>query len=720
MSINDVSCFLCGAPIDNSVDVPDWMGQFRALYTVLEDWGDARISGVGRRQRFKYIIPLDQSLNVDLSESIVDDTWVRIALLKSAFDRHDPQTPPAIPQTLWGFPLHDRCWDLLCSTDTCFRSQSTVQALFDICRSQPVGPGMVDWGHNYDGLAGYDVDIETLFPGEEARLARPWGPPEDRTDEYDPMSYLGCLVPPYTEGTLTISRNAGQEPEPVPSAGSDPLGLLPPELLVDIFVQSKSRDVANLRLASKAIANIGLSDAFWYSRFWPGREFEHVFELVDCHNVRGQWRTIYDRARSLKSLPAMENRQRVWGLACRLRDLVALRLESPSCHGSLYKSFFNPSAEDDGRVWRTAQSAICPATKGFFEGSRSLYDSEITLAGLKARAWASLVTLNGKDYISGLRLAKSSGDVIQLGYRHPHHEFAFTWDDSSEAPASSVGFQVAVDARGIRGLCLLSAQGARSRWVGDHQGVPKKSIICVDSASGQTEAIQGVKGGFDALKMVSISVHGLGHKKEKSARREVDKTNPGVSALWHPEPPDPALQLWDVRDRRLSIHLGHLPYSMCLFGGRDGRLLPHLTDITVWINDRSALGIYADKFKISALEFHYSSPPDASQSMMLGRVPDIDPWTSQRRRYNISIDSRNGERICGVDTMYQDHRYPFALTLHTSHGRSVQFPPDFSEQVPEHDYFTYTLRPTEGTIVGLFSVLKHNVGFQNIGVACIP
>ncbi|KAH7166462.1 hypothetical protein EDB81DRAFT_866230 [Dactylonectria macrodidyma] len=707
MPITDASCFLCGAYICELEHLPKWMGQFRALYTVLQGWGAAHVSGVGRRQQFEDVIPLDESINVDVSESTVEETWVQIGLQKSSFGGKYPPDPPIIPQPLWGFPLHNRCWDLLCALDTKFRKQDTVQALFDLCRSQPIPRGVPNWGHTYKGLVNYDVDIERLFPGEEARLL---GPEQtDNAYDCDPMdiSYLIFCVSPdaNSSGTnwdSTRSRNTRQKLRSEASSNNDPFRLLPPELIIDILVRSQSSDVANLRLASRSMFNVGLPEKFWSSRFWPGHELEHIFELAGTQTPHHGWRSAYDQARSERSNPAMRNRRRVWALACQLRDLVALRLESPLCHGSPCKSFFNPDAANDDRVWHTAQANICPASSGFWPATR---------------VWVSLVVLSDKSYVSGLRLAHNDGETIQLGYCHPRQEFSFIWDGCSGSPHSFVGFQVAMDARGIRGLRLLSTEGARSCWVGDHEGIPKKAIACMNPTNEQPESIRAVKGGFDALKMVSISVHSFDHNG-KTERGEENRAKSGESAVWYPDIPDPALRLLGIRDERLVRCLDHVPYSMCLFGGDNGQLLPCLTHMVVWIIDRSALGIYADHTYIWAIEFHYNSSADGVQPMILGRIPEEDPDNSeQRSSYRVSIDSHGGERICGVDALYEDHRSPFALTFHTNHGRSIQVPPEIPSIVS--DYFTEMLRPTEGTIVGFFSVLKHNIVFQNLGLAYI-
>jgi hypothetical protein len=265
---------------------------------------------------------------------------------------------------------------------------------------------------------------------------------------------------------------------------------LPPELLLEILTRCDSKSAANLRLASKAMANLGLPERFWFSRFWPGQEFDYVFAQPAFRAAVPLWINFYNRARQLRNHPAFRNRRRIWNLACQLRDWVILRLESPVCHGSLCKSFFNPKGANNDKEWHTAEARVSPGTSIFSVGCRSLNDATVTISGQISKVWASLVMLNEKRYVSGLQVSQEDGKSVQLGYRHPKHEVAFTWDSPLEPSDPFVGFHVAMDNQGIRGLCMVSSQGVSSRWNGDHEGVPKRSITC----NGQVEAL---KGGFD-------------------------------------------------------------------------------------------------------------------------------------------------------------------------------------------------------------------------------
>ncbi|KAH6894690.1 hypothetical protein B0T10DRAFT_536747 [Thelonectria olida] len=523
------------------------------------------------RLQFTDAIPIDKSKNVDISNSAIDETWVKIYLSKSNFDTNYPPEPPIIPQPIWGFP-----------------------ALFDLCRSQPHQLGVMEWGHSYGGLVNYHVHPKELFPGEEEQ-PRAWGEMglTGGTDRSDPME-IPHLDQRVVDKNLEESHNTGQEPMSITATINDPFGLLPPELLIDILVRSQSTDVANL--------------------FWPGREFEHLFE---------RWRSIYDRVRTSK--------KRVWALSSRLSDLVAMRLESRVCHGSLCRSVFNPLAADDDRTWLTAHS---------------YFTSVITVEGLTSTAWASLVNINDKNYVSGLRLVQPNGDTVQLRYRHPQHEVAFSWDNR---------FQVAAEAR-------------------DYLDVPRESITWTH--------VEAAKGGFDALKMVYLSIHGP-DLDEITQDRQDRNADLGESALWYPGIPDPSLQFLD-----------------------DGELLlQHLTDINVWIVDRTDED-YGVHTNIWAMELCFNGP--TAQTFL------------KRQYHHVSLDSRNGERITGADSWYDDPETVFAITLHTSYGRCIQIPPDISPIVDQTKVFVEELRLMEATIVGCFSVLKHHKIFQNIGVACIP
>lgn len=103
-----------------------------------------------------------------------------------------------------------------------------------------------------------------------------------------------------------------------------------------------SRDVAIVRLASLVYAPIALPDAFWRSRFWPGREFDHIFESNSSPLAGGSWKRLFKQTESLTKHPGVTNRKLIWILACRLYELMDVRLDLGDCHGIPIRAIYEP------------------------------------------------------------------------------------------------------------------------------------------------------------------------------------------------------------------------------------------------------------------------------------------------------------------------------------------------------------------------------------------
>ncbi|RSM10783.1 hypothetical protein CEP52_003313 [Fusarium oligoseptatum] len=217
--------------------------------------------------------------------------------------------------------------------------------------------------------------------------------------------------------------------------------------------------------------------------------------------------------------------------------------------------------------------------------------------------------------------------------------------------------------------------------------------------------------------MISISVYSPDQGKEEN------KASLGKAARcsWYPDLPDPTFQILELEDEHLDPrHI--LPYSACMFGGKDGELLPYLTEIIVWIQPLRLpqVSTYCSEEvpRVCAVEFHYSSSEKGDiQSMLLGRVPELDC-----QRYQISIDGPNGERIDGVKAKYEKSHSPSGFvvtgfTFQTSHGRSLHAPEEGVGRILRN---VETYYPTQGIPIGFFAALSHHDGFQNTGLLCIP
>lgn len=90
---------------------------------------------------------------------------------------------------------------------------------------------------------------------------------------------------------------------------------LPDEITVSVLCLLPSKDVANLRLASRAVAMISTASLL-FQTFWASR-FGHGMELGFVHPVsmtkRRDWRSLYFKVKArLEHEPALKNRKRIW------------------------------------------------------------------------------------------------------------------------------------------------------------------------------------------------------------------------------------------------------------------------------------------------------------------------------------------------------------------------------------------------------------------------
>lgn len=472
------------------------MGQFRVLFTCLEAWDRFRISGTGKRRQFDDVIPLDDSIDndIDIAEATVDQNWVQIRLFKTSFGQPFPPPLPITPQPLWGFATHARCWDILCAKHGQLRSHANseaLRALFNLCLSQPSQMGILNWGHLYGGIIQCAVDPSLLLPGEEPDFADHELIGSIYQADPADLPALDSTTPTLQSGVLDIGCDG------IPSTLCDPFRIFPAELLVSILIYMPSSSVISLRLASRTFAALELSNKFWLSRFSRGFEYHYVLDLMqDWNSLSPRWKSCVMHAKSISSLPSMNNRKRIWELASKMSEMIDLRLESSLTvkYASVHQTDIVGSTKDDGRRWLDARSDLCPLSKSFVRGSRAWSEDHVMFSTSPSRVSASVISLNGKSYISGLLFLYDdpANEPIQLGYRASKTEDRFVWDDSFLIPGALRGFHVALDARGIRGLRIVSSSGACSNWVGDYEGIPRKNIIIADC-----EAIQGIKCGLD-------------------------------------------------------------------------------------------------------------------------------------------------------------------------------------------------------------------------------
>ena len=477
------------------------------VYTEHYLWHKARLSGVGERRTVIYVIPFDDTIEADMTDFLISKSHnplAEIEPMKSCFGNVDGTQPEVgvVPSDddspIWGYTFHSGCWDILSAAYSSSRPREgiDVQALFDLCRSQPIQSGVMIWGHDYGGLLGFRERPDMFF-GEE-----PWLSGSFLKDIYvfnpGDISELATVVETIDETQVYPSKFCDETAVPRTGASIDPLASFPAEIVADIFVYLDTHDVRNFRLASRTAASLQLPSRFWKSRFSLGGEFSWVHEAKMHPKSTKAWKALYLGIKSLPDTQSIRNRKRVWELAHVICHLVDQRLASPTCYGRLCPTSMELEGTKDNLSWNTASSSTKPSALLFLGGSRPLFERRVAIPKASFKVFVSFAYINHAIYVSGIRLISQDQPVIILGYTRPENEMQLIWNTDKQEAISITGFIVAGDEKGIRGLAALDTEGIPSRWVGDHYQVSKKRLTAL--AFEPTHALKPIthlKGEFD-------------------------------------------------------------------------------------------------------------------------------------------------------------------------------------------------------------------------------
>jgi hypothetical protein len=132
------------------------------------------------------------------------------------------------------------------------------------------------------------------------------------------------------------------------------------------------------------------------------------------------------------------------------------------------------------------------------------------------------------------------------------------------------------------------------------------------------------------------------------------------SRAWYPQVPADSLELSGVELRRLISYTDFTPFSVCLFGGQNGELLPYLTQITVWTVEAPQYALWENRFPWG-VAFHYDRLVDGCETKTLGVIPQMEGNLVQT--HNFQISSGEGERITRIDVHYLIDQCPAAFTV---------------------------------------------------------
>lgn len=485
--------------------------KFPAVYVVGDRWAEAQLSAT---LSFQGSVPRSRSLN-NWTEDSVSYAYVdgKLAIRPSPNARS--QGADIQRDKIYGYVIHENCWALLELAASSTGCALDIQALHDICASQPY-QFPLNWGHDYGGAIPYFRPVAELYHGEEAvfdRDAALWTiglcDPLDG-DEVDKLVQRSSAVP---QSEYFCSRGIARND----NRGHDIFSVLPIEIRSYIMHEASMsyRDVANLRRASVGCASVTLTETFLESRFYPTGEFGHYFlEASRLRKQGGSLQGLFHHARrfealgngaerylmhqireTLQQVGVSRNRKRIWNMALGLLDLVRIRSNSSNCHGTAQHTFYEHHAPADNAHWASVAGEISTKAQ-FSQGCRALYHRTVTLPINLVTMSVSQVRQFGKSYISGLHFHDDAGETTSLGYMpvFPKRNSAVIWK-KSERLGKITGLEAAIDTRGIRGILMLNESGERSDWIGEWQDLPK-SLIQIP-ASKRVEGIQEMKAGFD-------------------------------------------------------------------------------------------------------------------------------------------------------------------------------------------------------------------------------
>ncbi|KAI1800897.1 hypothetical protein F4811DRAFT_564415 [Daldinia bambusicola] len=633
------------------------------------------------------------------------------------FATHRVGYPQREPAEYWCYVIHDACWELLRDRVGHCRQVSVndlARHLFALLLNTPVSaenetlaPGH-DYGHASqfhlrDGelSSSYFTRVNsTSYSFITGDITEEFVPDEESLED-EVKSFHASLANSY------VTHKGHSE--------SDPFLLLPRELIILILTHLPSRDVCNLRLASRHTASLStpelLDQTFWSSRFDP--DFEMGFVFAGPSNPRPSgptdWRTLYLKAKgALKSdlFHGFRNRRRIYRIFQHMTDSLYVRLQNdtgldePLCRNPAH--FPQQTVLAEASFYPDNTESTEPLSLGCRLFRRQDFLWPHHSGSIPQRLRASFVYSNGKSYISGFRLL--SADPTSLVYckagfinlRKEHELFL--------EPHSSVKYvEAAMEAKGLVGLRLhiQGSQGPYAISIGDMELPDPRTGICALIPAYGTECV-GFHLAFDACKIISIS---LIEKLAASIPSPIRKFDP--TEIWNPSIPE-VFPEWP------SIPCPPQSFNLCLnmnFGGTNGHLLRSLTRIDAFMGKYPSTFVGILFSYVDGSERFYGYRSFRNNVNDLGDTPAI--------RQGFPIDGPGGEVMTKITVNYCSGAIS-AITVTTSLGREKRFRLYGKEYVEEAEQDSYVLQAEPGMCFTTFyaktqSPLGH---FRNFSARC--
>ncbi|KAI5921644.1 hypothetical protein F4810DRAFT_677085 [Camillea tinctor] len=672
MSPQVFACVLCGWVILDAPGRESWLNQFRGLYS-----GPTGIvlTGVGLYddpERCAFIAPADYNARWDDPDYHSPEADQFGAMRQPPInDRH-------------GFIFHDACWCLLQKASA---KAVPRERLFNVLKSLPIpiGANTVSWGHDYGGLT--PINRTDYFPWED------WFHIHNEV-EPDPVWNANPYDIPEVEQVITgIPQSPPGMNEPITrnlQVGTDPFSGLPQELCAAIAIALPTRDVLNLRHASKAFWPIFYSEQFWASRFQHISERAWLFEARNGRHIQ-DWRWLYHQTSSFNNSAALQNRIRIWKLLQTVLDLSYLdctRLPGQSVCSSQLNTV--DSIEVAGDILEEySQSRRNP----FDGGCRLFYKDRIAIPRNVSRVSVSYVQVGDRGYVTGLKFITSSGDTVQSGY--------WGWAEDSVAVKEITGFHLGVDSRGIQAIQCISEGTDVSRWLGYPDDCPKTRRLAMPGC------LESLELGFDGFKLISLSASQRSLSSTKMLSREDQLRN---LSLWYPDVLPSSMSLSkSIFPARDDVCREYKPLFWLSFGGPGGSYLRNLVRISALCGEETP----------QRLDFFYNNQnPIERQSFSRHFATEFS------NTMDFAIDGPGGEIINAVEVEVlhydpSDTTRPWiaymdgdlvACTIYTNRGRYCRFACDDDDDDPS-DLVSISMTAAPGkTITGFFGTQSSNDG----------
>ncbi|CAJ2499818.1 Uu.00g026710.m01.CDS01 [Anthostomella pinea] len=502
---NKLTCGFCGFISPQSgLGARAWTPYYRGVYCTGPGDDDPYLSGVGyhRHDSAENFVPPE-------AHQRFDDAGLDPLSLIAIRDINPPapEISDAEKATYsWGFLFHDACWQLLEQASAPHKVD--VKALWRILLSVPCASDLPNWGHNYGGL--YLGVTNDSVRGEHFVLLGATSHliiPSTFSDPFKVPELSDILARLRIDTEDTTAKQSEQRSvislHDNPST-YDPFSALPFEIKEMLLTYVASKDAANLRLASREIAALGLSQYFFQSRFWPSHELGSVFDgflLSPSERIGLGWKALFlemkTRLKYNRVCLGERNRFRIWNQT--LRPLVNamdnIRALSELKGGQEWKSEVGSS---EGLDWPSVKTSRNIDPEAYGEIRRREFRAEVVVPPIEVEAVhvSFAEFFGGRRYITGLRFSFGKDSDVEVGY------ISRALEETLHVEGGLKGFHSAVDECGFRALALHMGQHMTSEYL--HWAGSPGTLSQVPART--SSAVGRIRASFDAFRMQSISI----------------------------------------------------------------------------------------------------------------------------------------------------------------------------------------------------------------------